>query len=83
LGAWTALQWKDPNFVRLIETFGGEFYAQGQIWHKGLIPSSSACFSSFPKYGITIAVLSDKNPGAPEMDAAIRSHMLHAARASI
>ncbi|NDD59523.1 MAG: hypothetical protein EBZ47_09855, partial [Chlamydiae bacterium] len=77
-GSWAAQQCSDPNFLKLVEEYGKEFYpSKGEIRHDGVIPSSSANLSSFIEHGVTIAIVSDRNPGAMQMDEAIRTHMLH------
>ncbi len=78
-GGWICGAWKDPAFKQLVETYGSEFYSNGEIHHDGIIPSASAYLSIFPEHQVTIAILSDINyPGATEMNHAIRSCMLHA-----
>lgn len=53
---------QEPDFMRLIEKYGQEFYSatNREIVHGGGIPSSSAFFSVFLDSGITIAIASDK-----------------------
>jgi CubicO group peptidase (beta-lactamase class C family) len=77
-GTWTSSQWKDPDFLRLVKEYGGEFYSADEIHHSGGISSSSAYLSVFPEHQVTIAIVSDKkHPGAIEMNDIIRDHMLH------
>ncbi len=75
-GVWMSKLCKDPIFGALLTTYGEEFYKRGEIYHDGLIPSSSVCLAVYPNCDITVAILSDQNPGAPELNDDIRFNML-------
>lgn len=59
-GRWICGECQDPEFRKLVETYGSEFYGQGEIFHIGALEnSSSAAFSAYPDSGQIMVVLSD------------------------
>lgn len=62
-GSWVnQICHNDPNFLRLLETHGDEFYCHKtrEIAHSGQIPSASAFLISSLESGTTVAILSDQ-----------------------
>lgn len=79
-GAWCAKQYKDPEFRRLLEMYGTEFYSKGngEIHHAGGGETASSYLSVFPVQGIVISILSNQSdPGADKLYDVIRNHILY------
>jgi hypothetical protein len=73
-GNWVILLCRsDPEFLRLLETYGGEFYshAKREIIHSGRMPSASALLISSLESGTTVAILSDQRDIAPKLSMTI------------
>lgn len=60
-GQWLGTKCQDAQFMRLTQSYGGEFYNEREIAHGGSIESSSAYLSNRLDNGLTIAIVSDMN----------------------
>lgn len=77
-GRWLGEKSREESFMRLLESYGGEFYGNRDISHGGSIESASAHLSHRIDNGLTIAVMSDMTgPGqASKLAQAIQEHLL-------
>lgn len=64
----------DPEFKRLLEAYGGEFYKNNMFVHDGSIKSASSQFVSIPENDTTIVILSTQPLVAPQLYEAIVDH---------
>lgn len=81
-GSWISLECQDPEFMKLVERYGGEFYSSGTIRHAGGSPSSSSFLSillpNAAQEGVRVAILTNKDyPYAQKMYDVILTHLLH------
>jgi hypothetical protein len=58
-GKWLGTKSKDEQFMRLANTYGGEFYNNREFSHGGSIESASAHISHRIDNGLTVSVMSD------------------------
>lgn len=58
-GKWLGIKSKDEQFMRLANTYGGEFYNNREFSHGGSIESASAHISHRIDNGLTVSVMSD------------------------
>ncbi len=77
-GAWLGEKSKEEPFMKLVESFGGEFYRDREFSHGGSIESASAHLSHRIDNGLTIAVMSDMTGlgRASEVAATIQQHLI-------
>lgn len=77
-GNWLGNKSKEENFMRLLDSYGGEFYSNRDISHGGSIESSSAHISHRIDNGLTIAVMSDMTGlrQASKLAQTIQEHLL-------
>ncbi len=63
LGKFLQKRCEDPAFLRLMETYGREFYVveDREVHHNGCSTSGSSMLSSFLDSGVTIVVLSEQS----------------------
>jgi CubicO group peptidase (beta-lactamase class C family) len=77
-GKWLGDESKKQNFMRLLDSYGGEFYKNRDISHSGSIESASAHVSHRIDNGLTIAVMSDMTGlgEASKLAQKIQEHLL-------